>query len=210
MYDLLSLIGPFLSKNPTIIEAGACSGIDTLALNQLWPNSQIYAFEPNPNSYRMLKKNVSSIPNISYFNIALGDKSGFTNFYVCRHPNIDKEMDTNDPSSILRPYQDKIPGVSFNEIIQVPITTLDDWAEKNNVTHIDFMWLDMQGSEGAMLKACPKIFQTVKAIQTEYSIEPLYEGTLLLNELHSFLIVHGFKQIFQFGGNHGDLIYIRS
>ena len=75
------------------------------------------------------------------------------------------------------------------------VTTLDDWAEQHGVDHIDMLWLDLQGFEYQVLKACPKILKTVKALQVEFSVVPFYEGTILYDDLRDFLIENGFAEI---------------
>ena len=93
MYNLIDLIGTYLSPTPVIIEAGACDGTDTLAMSKLWPHAKIYAFEPNLKSYNMLIQKVGSNKNIHTFNIALGSKNGFSDFYLCKQSHVKEEDD---------------------------------------------------------------------------------------------------------------------
>ena len=85
------------------------------------------------------------------------------------------------------------PNVSFNEDISVNTITLDDWASDHHIDRIDLLWLDLQGSEPAVIEASPKILSTVKAIYTEVSIKEIYKGTLLYPKFRSQLESKGFR-----------------
>ena len=81
----------------------------------------------------------------------------------------------------------------FNEIIEVQTVTLDDWAQENNIDHVDFMWLDMQGVELDVLKASPKILGQTKAIYCEVEFIEAYEGQPLYGDVKSWLQQQGFS-----------------
>ena len=210
MHDYIYELKKLLPENPVIIEARACSGADTLELSKIWPKSQIHAFEPNPHTYQMLVKQVDGLSNIYTYNLALGNKIEMADFYVCRHPCLPIEEDTADPSSLFPPIRDKMPTVRFDQVIQVPVVTLDQWAEKFGVDHVDFIWFDMQGAEGIVLQACPKILSTVKVVQAEFFRENFYEDTMLLPDLECFFHTNGFVKVYQHGDKAGDVIYKRA
>ncbi len=50
----------------------------------IYPYSKIWAFEPNPNSFAMLQRNIEAnkLKDVEIFNCALSDKDGVQNFYV--------------------------------------------------------------------------------------------------------------------------------
>jgi hypothetical protein len=47
-----SLIATYLPANPTIVEAGAHIGVDTVQMSKRWPRGTIHAFEPIPDLFR--------------------------------------------------------------------------------------------------------------------------------------------------------------
>ena len=87
------------------------------------------------------------------------------------------------------------PNKMFTGTVKVQGWNLDEWAEKYNVSRIDYMDLDMQGAEGAVLKTCPKILKTVTFIHVEVSTTPLWSGIVLFPELKYFLESEGFTFI---------------
>ncbi len=89
-------------KNPIIIDCGANIGLSVLYFKRLYPDSHILAFEPNPFSFDLLKKNieVNELKNISIFNIGLYDREEKISFFTDDHPgtlkgSIDKNRGGN-------------------------------------------------------------------------------------------------------------------
>ncbi|MDN3506143.1 MAG: FkbM family methyltransferase [Simkaniaceae bacterium] len=202
-------ISQFLPQNPIVIEAGAHDGEDTYLMSLLWPEGQIYAFEPDPRTYPELMSNLNDCKNVHTFPIALGTYVGTSNFYLSKPT---EAYGVAGQSSLFPDNPETWPW-SWVEIeeqpITVPITTLDDWAEKHGIQKVDFLWLDMQGSEYQMLQASPRILKTVTAIKTEYSTKEYYKGTVLFSAFKQFLEEQGFYLIEICGETHGDALFIR-
>jgi FkbM family methyltransferase len=179
----------YLNPNFNILEAGAHNGNDTKRLSALTKN-KVYAFEPVPLLFEQLKENTVAIKNVETFNIALSQATGKMPMYI-------SSGGSDASSSLLKPVEhlNKNPEVLFNDTIYVDASTLDDWAQSYNVKSIDFMWLDMQGFEYAMLKESKVIFPAVKVLYTEISTTELYDGQALYSEYKEWLIKLGFKLV---------------
>lgn len=188
--DILELVKKYLPENPVILEAGAHYGEDTLKISAMWPLGTVHAFEPLPQSFEILKQKVSSSPNVKPYSYALNDYIGKANFYICT--NGDSASSLLPPQPILDPilFFDKKP-------IEVDCITLDYWASKNRVDHIDFMWLDMEGAELIVLKASPQILPTVKVIYTEVNFQEFRAGNCFYEEIKEWLEAQGFKIVWQ-------------
>lgn len=67
-----------LSSTPTIIDAGANIGMFTLICSQLWPEAEIFAFEPIPEIFECLSANARMLnaEGIHLFNEGLSDLEG--------------------------------------------------------------------------------------------------------------------------------------
>jgi FkbM family methyltransferase len=59
-----------------ILDVGSNIGTSILFLHQQFPAARIYGFEPHPETFRILEKNVGAIPSIKVFNYALGAANG--------------------------------------------------------------------------------------------------------------------------------------
>jgi FkbM family methyltransferase len=195
----------FLPAAPIILEAGAHNGRDTLKLHATWPASTIYAFEPVPVLFTELQQRVANIPAIHCYNLALSDNNGTAPFHV-------SSGRITAASSLFKPtgYWQEHPETTFTEI-QMPTQTLDSWATEQSVTKMDFMWLDMQGAELAVLKAAPRILATTSVILAEANLTERYANAPLYNELRMFLENNGFaveREDF-FKTTWGNVLFVR-
>src|SRR4051812_36858919 len=69
----LKQIEPFLPARPVIVEAGAATGSDTVAMARRWPQGTIHAFEPLEVSYASVVDATRAFPNVNTYQLALGD-----------------------------------------------------------------------------------------------------------------------------------------
>lgn len=77
------------SDKPIIIDCGANIGISVLFFKFIYPDCSIVAFEPNPQAFKLLKKNVeqNNLKDIELHNLALTDKEGETEFFIGDNEN---------------------------------------------------------------------------------------------------------------------------
>lgn len=182
------VIAQYIPRNPVIVEAGAHIGLDTEELAKYFPEGKIYAFEPVPELFLQLLERTRPYKNVRCFPIALSNQAGEAVLYV--------SGGVSDGSSSLLPPKDHLkdhPDVVFDETIHVSCTTLDDWAQTNNVEKVDLLWLDMQGHELNALKASLAVLEKVQAIYTEVNLKEVYERAPLYGELREWLEARNFK-----------------
>lgn len=187
----LEIVKPFLPENPTILEAGAHYGEDTVLFIQQWPHATVYAFEPCPSSYARLQQKTLNFSNIHIFPVALFSETGEYTFYM---------SEKYDGTSSLLPDNHTPYGVHYNDCpIKVLCKNLDEWAREQGVNHIDYMWLDMEGAELYMLRAAPEILQTVRALSCELNFYEYRKGMTQFADLHAFLTSNGFELYVMWG-----------
>ena len=189
-----------------IVDCGAGTGIDTREMAELWSNGQVFAFEPVPELYEKLVKNTRNSPNVHCYRIALADKDDITAMFVSGGRS-------SGSSSLLEPatHLEFHPDVTFEREIEVRTATLDSWAEENGVDHVDMLWLDVQGYEGGLMKASPRIMDTVKVIYTEVNLIGLYKGAVLYPQLRSWLLSRGFNVVWEglVWEDAGNVLFVR-
>jgi FkbM family methyltransferase len=201
-------IRKFLPENPVIIDAGAHRGDDSIEFTEMLPLAEIHAFEPVPNIFNQLKENISAFPKISCYKLALSNRTGQMEMHI--------SSGGSDASSSLLAPRDHLtdhPDTFFNEKIVVDTITMDDWAERQKISKIDFLWLDMQGYELDVVKASPKIFKTVKAVHIEVSTKPTYENVPQYREVKEWMETQGFKvkvEEIPSGWDMGNVLFIRN
>ena len=73
-----------VKQNPYIIDCGANIGMSVLFFKFLYPGSNIIAFEPDENSFALLKENIKNnkLSGVKIYNLALLNKKGEVTLYV--------------------------------------------------------------------------------------------------------------------------------
>lgn len=193
-HELLPFIKEYLPNSPVIVEAGAFNGSDTKKLAAFWPHATIHTFEPVPEIFALLETNTSQIPTIKRYPLALSNNMGQHTFYVSQKPSRPERPfqagSLHEPHERLQ-HSDAI----YPTIITVQTTTLDSWAHEHNVHQIDFLWLDAQGHELAILQGASELLKTVKVIYTEVHFIHAYKEQPLYEELKNWIVSQGFMMI---------------
>lgn len=146
--------------SPVIFDCGANIGLATLFFKWLYPGSEIYAFEPDRETFGLLKRNVevNHLTGVHLYNAALSDASGTASFYVDHAKPGSPRMSLN----FQRMPKDAITveTVTLSDIIR------DQLAGKD----LDFLKIDVEGAEDAVLRDLSTTGQlkTVKEMLIEY------------------------------------------
>jgi len=156
-------------KSPKIlIDAGANIGTFSIYALSTWQVDRIYAFEPFPQTLEKLKSNVSQNSGKEKVTIepfALAGSSG-------QRP-MDLSTGPSQSRGILGPNDSR-------QSVSVASTSLSDFFKQENISEIDFMKMDIEGSEhDVLLNTDPEILGRMKEIALEYhpthSKQPLFE-----------------------------------
>lgn len=168
-----------IKADDVFIDVGAHIGYYTLAASTKINNGRIYAFEPNRESFDILKINVSWLKNnnnIFLENSALVDFSGLSKLYIDQDNAGNNKMFDDDNSKW--------------ESIQC--MRLDEYLPYNK---IDFVKIDTQGAEYKVLKGMENLINANKNIKMIVEFYPYGLRHMGYDpiELLSLLINFGFK-----------------
>jgi 2-O-methyltransferase len=179
-----------LPLDPVVVEAGAHAGTDTVGLARAWPGGHVHAFEPVPSLFTRLVDRTSSMKNVSCYQLALGGAVTTSDMHV-------SGGESDGSSSLLSPsgHLEEHPLVTFDARIAVSVTTLNAWAVAAGVPRVDFLWLDLQGSELDVLKAGDVLLRTVSVVYAEVSLKPMYDSAPLYPEVRSWMEGAGFAVV---------------
>lgn len=192
--NIFPLLEKLLPADATIVEAGAYDGRDTKKLSTIFPQAKIHAFEPVPEIFAELAAQTASFANINRYQLALSNKTGTTTFYVSEHPK--KPGKICQAGTVMAPKErlTKSP-IFYPRTIAVPTITLDTWAEENGISKVDFMWLDLQGHELAVLKEATQLLTATSLIYIEVNFIEAYQEQPSAHEIDAWLNNKGFKAI---------------
>jgi FkbM family methyltransferase len=167
----LVLLESVLKSGMRVIDAGAHSGISTAAMAKMvGENGHVYAFEPVPEYFSLLRKNMhrNRIGNISMLNLALSDKGGYVPFY--KH---------GEGSGVT--------AFEHAEKTMVYATTVSDFIKIHD-TVLDFINLDCEGSEMNVLRgAKPLLIKMKPGIFCEVHRDNMKALSQSVNDIVDFL-----------------------
>jgi len=192
--DILRYVAQYLPTSPIIVEAGAFDGRDTQRMSKQWPAGVVHAFEPVPAIFAMLATNTQQLLNVVRHPYALGATTGTATLYVSEKPS--RPGQPFQAGSLLKPHERLVHSeVRYPSTIIIDTITLDDWAKQNNIDHVDFMWLDVQGFALNILQASPQILTTLRALYVEVEFIQAYENQYQYEDVKAWLEQHNFVMI---------------
>ena len=191
-----------LNKKPLVIfDIGANEGKIAEQYHLFFPDAKIFCFEPIPNSFQTLKKLQENEEKIFCYPSAVGNEEKFVSIF---------ETSDNRNSSLLRPtdYVTKSMDSSMADSVKITNThqikqiTLDSFCKENNITHIDILKIDTQGTELNVLKGVLSLLekQKIGLIFTELDFADIYENQCYYHEVASFLHNNNYRLF--------DLVYL--
>jgi len=131
-----------IKNGDTVIDIGANIGYYTLLFAKLvGPNGKVYAFEPEPNNFKLLKKNidVNSYHNVIIEQKAISNKNQEETLYL---------SNSSTANHLYKPEKN-IPSLQIKSI------TLDEYF-KNSNQKINFVKIDISGAEPLAIEGMEK------------------------------------------------------
>jgi FkbM family methyltransferase len=166
--------------DPLILEVGANFGQTTVELLLAMPRATVHAFEPDPRAAANFRRYITGHPRLHLHECAVGAVDGTVVFNQSggASPETGDGQDWDQSGSIRQPRNHLrfYPWVHFKKQIEVPIVTLDSWAEQHNISQVDFIWADVQGAESDLIQGATRLLKSVRYLYTEYSNVEMYEG----------------------------------
>lgn len=191
----LSIAAKYLPKDPIVLQAGAFRGKFPVRMAEYWPEGTVYTFEPVPYLAETVREKAKAFKNLHFYELALSDKVGTAVMHLSEMEG--KSDYSGIASTLLDPevHERVFPQVKYEKDISVRTTTIDAWAAENDVSRIDFLFLDIEGAEFEAMKAAPRMMKKVKVIFSETGFVPLFKGRPPFGELRAWLEKQGFRLV---------------
>lgn len=167
-----------------IIDCGAHSGLYTkLCAPLVIPGGCVHAIEPAPRSFARLERNTADLPSGSckLHRLALGERNAEINFVVSGEG--------------LSAYNHVAGPTEAKGAINVSQLTLPEFFKQNGLSKIDFIKIDVEGQECAILKAASPLLDkgAIQALMIEFNHENLARYGESCNDLVALLTAHDYK-----------------
>jgi FkbM family methyltransferase len=117
---------------------------------------EVYAFEPNPYVFEILKKNAEMWSDkIKPYQLALSDRNGEADLFISKELGVDSTILENRENSLLK-------FKKYNKKVKVKTMTLDSFVKEYNVERVDFIRIDAEGSERDIIKGAKETIKKFK------------------------------------------------
>jgi FkbM family methyltransferase len=173
----------FVRDVKVVMDIGAYVGDSSLYFSLLYPDAQVFAFEPAPASYRLLEKNARTRPNIHPFDYGLFSSDTSIPLYEgatdASMSSVRKSRMTADSSEVVR------------------MRSVRDWLHEHHIPTVDVLKIDTEGCEIPIMQSMREYLPSVKVVHLEFhSEDDRKEIDRLLGDTH--VLVAG-KMRFQTG-----------
>jgi FkbM family methyltransferase len=179
-----------LPFNPSLfLDVGANVGDWSLSACQTLPSVSVHAFEIMPATADILRRNIAAMEGRIKVNpFGLSDRDGTTRLYTI--------PEDSTRASVVRDSATATAAVIAGghvEPIDVEIVTGDAYAEMNNISHIDFLKVDVEGAELPVMRGFARTFArgAIDLVQFEYSQANLFTRDFL-GDFHRFFAERGY------------------
>lgn len=174
----------------TVIDIGANEGQFAKLAREVFPEAQIYSFEPLPDCFEKLGKALPGDKNFRSFNLAIGSKEGSLEFFRSAH---------TPSSSFLRmedAHKDAFPESSDGQSdkpLMVNIKTLDSVLEDIGLADGILLKIDVQGYELEAIEGSKGVMGRCDIVIIEMSFQKLYKDQPLFHDVYEKMYNLGFE-----------------
>ncbi len=147
-----------------IVDVGANEGQFSILMAQTFPAAKVFAIEPHPLTMARLTENLRLYAGVQAFNCALGVEKSEMDLH---------DYDSSEGSQHASLYRETITELYGRPSrgMRVNVETLDAFALANSIDRIDFLKIDTEGHEYAVLMGASALLKAgrIGVIQFEFN-----------------------------------------
>lgn len=173
--------------DPVILDIGAHRGESVEFFKSIFPESDIHSFEPDPQSFAVLKSVADRVGTKAY-NTAASNRSGTIDYYAQELSHLGGLFPINRDSSDSLGYARD----AKNEKLAVQATRLSEFLTTHGITRVDLLKIDVQGAEEEVLTGAGAELGLVKNISVECNLFDFYGASKSMYGIECIMHAHGF------------------
>jgi len=185
-FNEMRFLHKFLKDDMTFVDVGANQGEFSLFASKRVTNGLVLAFEPMSFFYDRLVDNVelNGMNNVRCFRLGLSDYNGEVPIYF----NNDNASNHEGLASIFPIAQ------TAGDKETIRLATLDEVATRESIERIDFIKVDVEGSEWAVLRGAEQVLKRFHpALMIELNEQTALKAGYKVQEMVSWLESRGYK-----------------
>lgn len=171
-----------------VFDIGANVGQYAMELRRHGYRGRIISFEPLPDAFAALSAHASGDPLWDVRNAAVGAEPGRLPMHVSANSVSSSLLEVTEASTAAAP-ESRASGT-----VEVEVVTLDKPLAEARGAKI-LLKVDTQGYEWPVLQGCGATLGHVAMLDVEMSLQPLYAGQKLFDEVEAFILEQGFARI---------------
>tara|TARA_B100001250_G_scaffold364883_1_gene345249 strand:+ start:1824 stop:2516 length:693 start_codon:yes stop_codon:yes gene_type:complete len=163
-------IKKYIKEGSVIVDIGSNVGSFIDSINRFDNNYFFHSIEPNLELIKYQKKKYRKLKRINFYNLAISNKGGESPFYI------------RTPSSHSSLKEEHIDSEFNNEVSikKVKTLALDTFVKSENITKIDLLKIDTEGSEIDILESSKNLIKSglikyIKIEATSSAINSIFE-----------------------------------
>lgn len=181
--DIRSLIR---RDDPILMDVGGNEGQTVRKLRSRYPHGTIHTFEPSKPLFERLVADWAHDPKVTAWNAAVGAGAG----KMILHENTFSVMNSLLP---LGPegWGDEV------RTVEVDVVRLDDFADENNISHIDLLKSDTQGYDMHVLEGANRLLadKKVNLALCEIVLSDMYKDIPRIDKLLEYMFDLDYKLV---------------
>ena len=142
---ITALIKKNVREGMIVFDLGANFGWFSLIFSKLVGSSgHVYTFEADPTLIKTINENVklNKLDNVTVIPKAISNKSGISEFSLDETYDTRNQLDAKSPKG---------------KVIKIETISLDEFCNENGIKQVDFIKMDIEGSEPKAIKGMKKI-----------------------------------------------------
>lgn len=171
------------SQAPVILDCGANIGLSVLYFKSIYPDCKIICFEPNPEVYKTLLKNISAnnLADVKAVNAAIFGQDTEIDMFAERDPAYHDTLG----ASLIESWGSRHHATKFS----VQAVRLSTYVDRP----IDFVKLDIEGAEQSVLSELGEKIEFIQSLFIEFHGTNQTNAVNCINRIAAQLLDHDFN-----------------
>jgi FkbM family methyltransferase len=146
----LQLCEKYIPPDSTVLDIGANIGLHSVFFSHVASVGRVLSFEPDLETFDMLRDNVSGLGNVTPLNLAMSDEGGVREFFHGRDGAYSSLADTK--------------RTPIEKRTSVPCMRVDDFVAALRLDRVDFVKIDVEGFEHHVLRGMSRTISSFRPV----------------------------------------------